>query len=123
MTAQQSLLRFVSGITRWFLLLEVFPTTLSFAQETHHIGEVLLGQRILVAGHAGTAGFDLRCDSLIVDRLSRYQSGAFVKISQRRCGRSGRSRIVVVADPTLIEVNFFAALGTTLGKPFKVENL
>ena len=64
------LLRFVSGITRWFLLLEVFPTTLSFAQETHHIGEVLLGQRILVAGHAGTSGFDLRCDSLIVDRLS-----------------------------------------------------
>src|SRR2546427_5291224 len=64
------LLRFLSGITRRFLLLEVFPTTLSFAQETHKIGDVLLIQRVLVAGHAGTAGFDLRCDSLIVDRLS-----------------------------------------------------
>src|SRR5439155_1429538 len=33
-------------------------------------GDVLVIQRVLVAGHAGTAGFDLRCDSLLVDRLS-----------------------------------------------------
>src|SRR6266581_8620628 len=117
------LLRFVSGIARWFLLLEIFPTTLSLAEETHQVSEVLLRQGVLVAGHVRTAGFNFRCDCLIVNRLSRYQSGAFVEISQRRGRRSGCSRIVVVANPALIEVDFFSALGTTLGKPLKVQNL
>src|SRR6266516_3369000 len=116
-------LRFVSGIARWFLLLEIFPTTLSLAEETHQVSEVLLRQGVLVAGHVRTAGFNFRCDCLIVNRLSRYQSGTFVEISQRRGGGSGCSRIVVVANPALIEVNFFSALGTTLGKPLKVQNL
>src|SRR5439155_14420687 len=79
--------------------------------------------RVFVAVHVGTAVFDLRRYSLIVYRLSRYQTCAFVQISQRRGSRSGCSRIVVVANPALIEVNFFAALGTILGKPLKVQNL
>src|SRR5207245_1071297 len=101
------LLRLISRIAGWFLLLEVFPTTLSLTQKTHQIREILLGQRVLVGGHVGTAVFDLRYHSLIVDRLSRYQSGAFVEISQRRGSCSGCPRIVVVADQTFIEVNFF----------------
>src|SRR2546429_5089204 len=106
------LLRLISRIAGWFLLLEVFPTTLSLAQKTHQVREILLRQRVLVGGHVGTAVFDLRCHSLIVDRLSRYQSGAFVEISQCGGSCSGCPRIVVVADPTFIEVNFFSPLGT-----------
>src|SRR5215475_4645387 len=93
------LLRFVSRIPGWFFLLEVFPTTLSFAQETHQVGEVLLRQRVLIRGHVGTAVLDLRGDSLIVDRLSRYQSRTLVQIPQRRGSRSGGARVVVVANP------------------------
>src|SRR2546430_8353004 len=66
------LLRLISRIAGWFLLLEVFPTTLSLAQKTHQVPEILLRQRVLVGGHDGTAVFDLRCHSLIGDRLSRY---------------------------------------------------
>jgi len=113
----------IGTVAGWFLLLEVFPTTLSLAQKTHQVREILLGQRVLVGGHVGTAVFDLRYHSLIVDRLSRYQSGAFVKISQCGGSCSGCPRIVVVADPTFIEVNFFSPLGTALGKPLEIENL
>src|SRR5438034_262320 len=52
------LLCFVSRIPGWFFLLEIFPTALSLTQETHQVGEVLLRQRVLVAGHVGTAVFD-----------------------------------------------------------------
>src|SRR5437867_1535860 len=117
------LLCFVSRITGWFLLLEVFPTTLSLPQKGDQVREVLPGQRVLVGGHVGTAAFDLRCNSLIVYRLSRYQSGSFIEISQGRGGCSGCSRVVIVADPALIKVNLFSALGAALGKPLKVKNL
>src|SRR5207237_4619776 len=88
------LLRLISRIAGWFLLLEVFPTTLSLPQKGDEVREVLVGQRVLIGGHVGTAVFDLRGNSFIVYRLSRYQSGPFIEISQRRGGCSGCSRVV-----------------------------
>ena len=118
-------------LNQWTLLVGSLPLAYSFGAgqlaalplDSRQVSEVLLTQRVLVAGHAGTAVFDLRCDSLIVYRLSRYQPGAFVEIPQRRGSRSSRSCIVVVANPALIEVNFFSALGTAVGKPLEVQNL
>src|SRR6266516_4587352 len=84
------LLRFVSGIARWFLLLEIFPTTLSLAEETHQVSEVLLRQGVLVAGHVRTAGFNFRCDCLIVNRSPPHHSARFVHTLHRRRGRDPR---------------------------------